>query len=147
LSFFSITVEAFRIAGGLLITRVGFEMLQGKRKKLKTEAVNKEAKQKQDVSIVPLAIPMLSGPGALTTALVLMESTQSFLHIGALFLAIITVCVLSYFILIEAVKVDRYLGATGKLVVEKIMGLIVVVVGIQFLINGLQALLVLWNIL
>ncbi|MEK6923250.1 MAG: NAAT family transporter, partial [Nanoarchaeota archaeon] len=70
LQFFSITLEAFRIAGGLLIGYIGFEMLHYGKKPFKSKKEEREAVLKKDVSIVPLAIPMMSGPGAITTSIV-----------------------------------------------------------------------------
>ncbi|MFT4303030.1 MAG: MarC family protein [Candidatus Woesearchaeota archaeon] len=146
LIFFGITVDAFRIAGGLLITKVGFGMLSSKndgREQITEEKdMEKEAIQKEDVSLVPLAIPMLSGPGAMTTAIVLMNETggwkaTSIWYVIALIAAILTVCIVSYIILRQSVVVQKYIGKNEQAVIDKIMGLIVLVVGIQFIINGI----------
>lgn len=147
LKLFNVTVDAFRIAGGLLIVTYGFNMIYAKRKRLKSPEEHKEARTKEDVSLVPLAIPLLAGPGALTTSLVLMGSASSPAMIAVLFASIVLVCVLTYWILVEAVNVDKYLGATGRSVADKIMGLIVLVIGIQFFINGIEGILILWNVL
>lgn len=145
LGFFNITVEAFRIAGGILIVRVGLNMLNSKETELSSEVERKEAIKKDDISIIPLAIPMLSGPGAMTTAIVLMSEAGSIFEVLFLVLAILIVCFMSYLILAEADLIQKYLGENGKKVVEKIMGLIVLVVGIQFIINGVGGLLTTWN--
>ena len=146
LNFFGITVDAFRIAGGIIIGSIGLNMINAKREILHTEKEKKEAVTKEDVSIIPLAIPMLSGPGAMTTSLVLMRETNSFIDSATLIFAIIIVCLLSYFILSRADYIGRYLGETGKHVTERIMGLIVLVVGVQFVINGIGGLLQAWGI-
>jgi len=144
LSFFSITVEAFRIAGGILIASVGWRMLQSKREHLRSEAEKKEAIAKEDVSIIPLAIPMLSGPGAMTTVLVLMREAGSVTDKFGVIVASVIVCVTAYIILRQADRIYNYLGTTGTRIIERILGLIVMVVGVQFIINGLQSLIVSW---
>jgi multiple antibiotic resistance protein len=146
LSFFGITVDAFRIAGGLLIARVGFGMLSSKNentKKIEEEKdAQKEAIEKDDVSLIPLAIPMLSGPGAMTTAIVLMGETGGWVGMNiylifSLILAIIAVCFASYIILRQSVKIEKHIGKNEHDAINKIIGLIVLVIGIQFLINGI----------
>ena len=146
LNFFDITVDAFRIAGGIIIGSIGLSMINAKRDYLHTENEKKEAVSKEDVSIIPMAIPMLSGPGAMTTSLVLMREANSVIDAATLIFAIIIVCLLSYFILSRADYIGRYLGETGKHVSERIMGLIVLVVGVQFVINGIEGLLQAWGI-
>ena len=146
LNFFGVTVDAFRIAGGIIIGSIGLSMINAKRDYLRTEKEKKEAVTKEDVSIIPMAIPMLSGPGAMTTSLVLMRETSSTIDAATLIFAIIIVCILSYFVISRADYIGRYLGETGKHVSERIMGLIVLVVGVQFVINGIEGLLQAWGI-
>jgi len=146
LNFFGITVDAFRIAGGIIIGSIGLKMINAKREHLHTEKERKEAVTKEDISIIPLAIPMLSGPGAMTTSLVLMREASGVFDVATLLFAIIVVCLLSYFILSRADYIDRYLGETGRQVTDRIMGLIVLIVGVQLVINGIEGLLKLWEI-
>lgn len=137
LHFFSITIEAFKIAGGLLVFVVGYGMIKKGHEHFSTKKEEKHAVDKDDVSIIPLAIPMLSGPGALTVAIVLMEEAgTNVLDVVSIVFAIILVCLFAYFLLINANYLDRYLKETGKRVVDKLMGLIVLVIGVQFIING-----------
>jgi multiple antibiotic resistance protein len=140
LSFFSISIEAFKIAGGILITKIGLGMINLTHHK-NTPEEEEEATIKQDVSIVPLAIPMLSGPGSMTTSLVLMTKAEGFLQILMIVLAIIIVLIFAYIILSKAPKIESFLGVSGKNIADKIMGLIVLIVGIQFIINGVMDLL------
>lgn len=136
LSFFSITIDAFRIAGGILIISVGMRMVKAKREYFSNEKEEKHAKDKEDVSLIPLAIPMMSGPGAMTTALVLMSSAESIPNMASVIIAIILVCLLSFFILTKAEILEKILGVSGQKVFERILGLIVLVIGVQFIING-----------
>ena len=146
LNFFGITVDAFRIAGGIIIGSIGLSMINAKRDHLRTEKEKNEAVTKEDVSIIPMAIPILSGPGAMTTSLVLMREANSVIDAATLIFAIIIVCLLSYFILSRADYIGKYLGETGKHVTERIMGLIVLIVGVQFVINGIEGLLQAWGL-
>jgi multiple antibiotic resistance protein len=144
LSFFGITIHAFMIAGGIIVASIGYKMVTAQREYFHNPKEHKEAVAKDDVSIIPLAIPMLSGPGAMTTSIVLMGETNGLFQIALLFLAIITVCLLTLVILRNAYRIDKYLGINGRKVVERIMGLIVLVVGIQFIVNGIGTLVSLW---
>ena len=141
LFFFGITVDAFRIAGGILITKVGFGMLKSMNDG-NVDIVPQAATKKEDVSLIPLAIPMLSGPGAMTAAIVLMGETGgitggNIILVGALILAIITASTISYFVLRESISLQKFIGPNEQMVIDKILGLIVLVMGIQFIINGL----------
>ena len=144
LGFFSITLDAFRIAGGLIIVSIGFSMLKSKREHLKSDKEKREAIRKDDVSIIPLAIPMISGPGAITTVLILASNSTGFIDMSMILLAIIAMCLVSFLVLVNADKVHKYLGRTGKATVDKIVGLIVLVIGIQFIINGIDGLMMEW---
>ena len=146
LSFFSITLDAFRLAGGLLITAVGWQMVRGTRHRFSSENT-KEVYHRDDISIVPIAIPFLSGPGAITAVLVLISETSSIAMTLQVAVAIIAVIVVSYIVLSEADRVVRYIGEAGKEAIEKIMGLIVMVVGVQFVINGIRAVLMTWGVI
>jgi multiple antibiotic resistance protein len=149
LKFFNITVDAFRIAGGILITKVGLEMVRNKPRYFgKDEHVaEKEAIEKDDISIVPMAIPLLSGPGAMTTAIVLMQQAQGAGQVSLLMFSILFTGLASFFILYYSHFIDGYLGHNGKNVVERIMGLIVLVIGVQFFINGFEGVLTTWGII
>lgn len=146
LSFFSITIDAFRLAGGMLIASVGWQMIHAKRERINAKS-QKAASAREDISIIPLAIPFISGPGAITTVLVLISEHSGPFSVVAVSVAIVAVCFLSYLVLSQADRVVRYLGVSGKEAVEKIMGLIVMVVGVQFVINAIHSLLVSWGII
>ncbi len=144
LSFFNITIEAFKIAGGIVIAAIGMQMIHTGRKHFTSHAERKEAIEKEDVSVIPLAIPMLSGPGAMTTTIVLMGEADGIIAKTSILVAIVAVAAISYVILSKATAVHRYLGETGKTVIDKIMGLIVLVVGVEFIINGIGTLIAVW---
>lgn len=131
---FGITLEAFKIAGGVLIAQVGLRMLHAKERT--TEKEIKESSKRDDVSIIPLAIPMLSGPGAITTMLVWTQNAPGIYEKIALLFVPIIIGIISYFVLINAKILTKSLGHTGSNVVGRLMGLIVLVMGVQFMING-----------
>lgn len=146
LSFFSITIAAFRIAGGLLIAVVGFQMIGSTRQRF-SEDHKREAREREDISIVPIAMPLLAGPGAITAVLVLSAEATNPFNTAEIAVAILAVAVASFIVLAESDRVVSWLGETGKDVVEKVMGLIVMVIGTQFVINGVHALLSSWGVL
>ncbi|MFH1770009.1 MAG: MarC family protein [archaeon] len=129
LDFFGITIYAFRVAGGLYLSWIGFEMLSPK---LRRRAENYDD-DRESIAVIPLAIPLLSGPGALTTVLVL-SSEVSYLII---LLAVFFVCIVSWIVLHYSNLIQKSLGKVGTSVLERLMGLIVLVVAVQFVFNGI----------
>ncbi len=143
LHFFSISIEAFKIASGILIFAVGYKMIDSGSRHLESDKEKAHAKSKEDISIVPLAIPMMSGPGAIATGLILMGSALemgSVLAVGSLILSVVVIMIISYFLLINAHALDRVLGENGVRVIDKLLGLIVLVMGVQFVVNGIGGL-------
>ena len=145
LHIFGVSIEAFKIASGVLILGVGYGMIYQAKRHFRTEDEEKHAREKEDISIIPLAIPMLSGPGAMATALVLMEeAVGNWMSILSIVLSIIIVCLIAYFLLIKSHKIDKYIGKTGISVIDKLLGLIVLVMGIQFILSGLGGIVPTW---
>lgn len=137
--FFGITIPAFRIAGGILLFGVAIEMLQAKKSHTKTTPSEEEdASHKDDVGIIPVGIPLLSGPGAIATVMMLGGSTKGAGERAALYAAIALVAAISWFVLRFASGVGRALGTTGMNLIGRIMGLILAAVAVQFVIDGLH---------
>jgi len=130
---YSITLEAFRIAGGMVLLIIGLRMFSPDAKK---EA---HAKYDRHAYVVPLAIPMTSGPGAITTSVVLASQASSAWFAIALWAAIFVACAINYIVLRFSSQVQRALGVDGTEAMTKIMGLLVCAVGVQFIITGLKA--------
>ncbi len=138
---FGITMPAFRIAGGLILLLIGLEMLQAKRSHTQeVPAETQEGVQKEDVGVVPLGIPMLAGPGAISTVMVLMGQSlwrwQSLVVLGA----ILVTALASYSILAGADRVRKFLGETGIRILMRMMGLLLTAIAVQFVLNGLNEL-------
>jgi multiple antibiotic resistance protein len=135
-SFFGITVPAFQIAGGILFTMMSLrEMQEGER------YVSQSHIEKEDPSIVPLGIPVITGPGAISAVMVLVGQAQDGPRRMALGVAIAVNIVLTLAILLAAPTIVARIGSTGQRIVSKIMGLITAVIGIQFVLNGVSTVL------
>jgi multiple antibiotic resistance protein len=135
-SFFGITVPAFQIAGGILFTIMSLrEMQEGER------VVSESHIEREDPSIVPLGIPVIAGPGAISAVMVLVGQAQNGPRRMALGLAIGVNIVLTLAILLAAPAIVSRIGPTGQRIVSKIMGLITAVIGIQFVLNGVSTVL------
>lgn len=136
-NFFGISVDSFRIAGGVIFFLMGMDMLQARLGKVKIS--DSEIKSYiSDISVTPLAIPMICGPGALTNAIVLMEDAASLEKKVILILAIFLVMLLTYLILFSSSRIIKILGETGLNVMMRLMGLIVMVIAIEFFFSGLE---------
>ena len=131
--FFGISSNGFRIAGGFIIFKIGFDMLQARysNAKLKEEEVKTYA---DDISITPLAIPMLCGPGAIANAIMLMDDASTLSLKGTL----IGIIALVYFITFLV----RILGETGNNVMMRLMGLILMVIAVECFVSGLKPILI-----
>ncbi|HPF13155.1 MAG: MarC family protein [Planctomycetes bacterium] len=130
MSFFGITLYAFRVAGGLYLGKVAFDML-GRQPRHSPDQFQDSP---ENIAIIPLAIPLLAGPGAMTTVMVLRES-YSWIPVA---LAILAVCTLSWLVLSQASRFDQLLGKTGSNVIERVLGLLVLVISVQFVFNGIS---------
>lgn len=139
-NFFGISVNSFRIVGGVIFFLMGMDMLQARLGKVKVK--DSEIKSYvNDISITPLAIPMICGPGALTNAIVLMEDAETIEMKVVLLLSILLVMVLTYLILYSASRIIKFLGETGNNVMMRLMGLIVMVIAVEFFFSGLKPIL------
>jgi multiple antibiotic resistance protein len=137
LRIFGITVDSLRVAGGILLFLVAMDMLRGVRQQKKvTEAELLDANQREDISIFPLAIPLLTGPGAITTVVVLMGAASSYAEKVLVLLAIAMTFLATYFILKFSEYIDRAMGITGIMVMTRIMGLILGAVAVNFVAAG-----------
>jgi multiple antibiotic resistance protein len=135
---FSITLPAFKIAGGVLLLIVALDMLQARRSQTQESAAEREAASgKEEVGISPIGIPMLAGPGAISTVMVLMAQSTRWWQAVPVFCAIAITSAASYFILAGAGKVRKWLGEIGIRVLGRLMGLVLVAIAVQFMLNGL----------
>lgn len=135
---FGITLPAFEIAGGLILLLIGIDMLEARRSPTQESGGDAaEASQKEDAGIVPLGIPMLAGPGAISSVMVLVGQSPDKLHMLAILASIGITAGASYGVLNGADRVRRFLGETGIRILVRIMGLLLVALAMQFFVNGL----------
>lgn len=139
--FFGISTNGFRIAGGVIIFKIGFDMLQARYTpmKLKDEEIKTYA---DDISITPLGIPMLCGPGAIANAIVLMQDANTFEMKSVLIGSIAFIYLLTYFILRGSTRLVNVLGETGNNVMMRLMGLILMVIAVECFVGGMKPILV-----
>ena len=136
LKFFSISLPAVQIAGGLMIARTAFQMLGPQKEHHQTSSEEQEARAKEDISFVPLAMPLLAGPGSMAVMINLATEIQFFGEWLIFGLAAAAVCVITYFVLVESLRLTRVLGVNGMNALSKLMGFLLLALAIQFMING-----------
>ena len=135
---FGITLPAFEIAGGLILLLIGLDMLQAKRSATQEASGDKEeATEKEDVGIVPLGIPMLAGPGAISSVMVLVGQAAKLWEVLTIVGVIAFTAYISYVVLASADRVRKVMGETGIRILVRIMGLLLVALAVQFFVNGL----------
>jgi len=141
---FHITIPAFRIAGGLLLFRVAFNMLYGVTPGTKTtQREREEATEKDTIGIVPMGIPLLAGPGAISTVM-LYNSNGEIGNLIIVFISVIATLIITYILLNHVDKIFNKLGRIGSHAISRIMGLILAAIAIQFLINGIHQIVFEW---
>ena len=137
-----ISLGAFRIAGGLLLFLLAVDMLRAQRSRQRTSPEEEiEGVDKPDISLFPLAIPMLAGPGSISTVMVLVSRVEHYWHYGVILLAIALTAIGVYYVLRGALVIERRLGQTGLNVLQRVMGLILAAVAVQFVVEGITAVL------
>jgi multiple antibiotic resistance protein len=136
---FGITLAAFRIAGGLILGLIGLDMLQARRSPVKeTPGETEEGCEKEDVGIVPLGVPMLAGPGSISSVMVLMAQNRDWPHVAVILAAIGLAALLSFMVLAAADRVSGLLHETGIRILTRMMGLLLTAIAVQFVLNGLR---------
>lgn len=141
LQLFGITLEAFRIAGGILLFGIGMEMVNAKTSRTKLTATEKyESRETEDISIMPLAIPMIAGPGAITTTIVLMNeaTTMTPIAIGIVLISIGISIVLTYYMMRNSDYILTKIGQREYRAINRLMGMLLIAIAVQFVINGIR---------
>lgn len=139
--FFGISTNGFRIAGGVIIFTIGFDMLQARysKAKLKDEEVKTYV---NDISITPLAIPMLCGPGAIANGIMLMEDANTLIKKILLVSVIASVYFITFLILRASTRLNKYMGETGNNVMMRLMGLILMVIAVECFVSGFKPIMI-----
>lgn len=146
LRFFSITTEALQITAGLIFFGMGSDMLQAKRARTKTTRQEQdEAATRKTLAVIPLGLPTLTGPGAIVTVIALEGQAANAFQAVSVYVACVLVGAVALPTLVLAHRLLETLGRTGLNVVTRIMGLVIMAVGVQFVINALDAIAKSWG--
>ena len=138
LNFFGISIAGLRIAGGIMVGSIAIKMMNPSREDEQTAEEEKESIRKRDVSFSPLAMPILSGPGAIAVTIGLTSLVEHWLDYIAILSGILFVCLICFFVLQGATKIVNFMGANGMNAMTKIMGFLLLCVGVQFIVNGIR---------
>lgn len=139
---FGVSTDAFRIVGGIIIFKIGYDMLQAHITHIKlNEAERKLQHFTDNIAITPLAIPMLCGPGSIANGIVLMEDAETIWYKVAMIVSIALVYIITFLILRASNRLYKLLGATGSNVMMRLMGLILMVIAVECMISGLKPVL------
>jgi multiple antibiotic resistance protein len=137
--FFGITIDAFRIAGGVILLKIALNMVEAKSLRTRhTPEEDQEGLAREDVAIIPLAMPMLSGPGAISTVIVLTTQAPSAGLMGALMAAIGLNAVLVYLILRSSARIVAVFKEIGMRILTRTLGIILASIATQFILTGIQ---------
>lgn len=139
MNFFGISIPGLRIAGGILLTGIGMDMLLARKATAKSddEAEREAALKKPDISFSPLAMPMLSGPGSIAVTLGFTSLATDWLDYAAIIAGIVCVALLTYVVLRLSSRMVQFIGPVGVNAMTKIMGFLIMCMGVQFVVNGI----------
>lgn len=139
LTFFGISMDALRIAGGLVIASSGFSLLSGQMTKKRgiNKRVENDAQKRNDIALTPLAIPMLAGPGSISLLIAFHQEYHATAEVIIAVLAILTTSFLIFLILRSAHYLARFLGASGIVAISRIIGFIVIAIGVQYIVSSI----------
>lgn len=137
--FYGITVEAFQIMGGVIFFRSGMRMLDAKVGRSRTtESEREEYKDTDEIAISPIGVPLITGPGAITGVVILSGKAPTNFSVLVLLFSVIISMFIFYFILKAGNYIGQKIGIAGMRVIERMMGLILMVIAVQFIINGIE---------
>lgn len=145
LSFFGITLNALKIAGGLIITSSGFALLTGKfreHKGMKRKRVQEDIHNRDAISLTPLAIPMLAGPGTISLLITYNQEYTLTKEVLIILSAVVLVAIAIYLILKSAHFIVKFLGASGINALSRIIGFIVIAIGVQYIISSVENIII-----
>ncbi len=143
LSMFGITLPAFRVAGGLLLFWIAFEMIFERRQERKNRSADKAITidHIRNIAAFPLAIPLIAGPGAISAAVLLSSSFPTAAG-TAMLVAIIAACIaITFVVLVLSERIDGFLGETGRSILTRLLGVILAALAVQFVADGIKALM------
>lgn len=140
LDVFGITIPALRTAGGLLLFLIAIDMVFARHSggTGTTDEEEVEARQREDIAVFPLAMPLLAGPGAISAVILLTTGTRTDLEFWAVLAAIVVILFLAWLTLLVAIPIQRLLGVTGLAVVSRVVGILLAALAVQFVFDGIR---------
>lgn len=141
LQLFGISLEAFRIAGGILLFGIGMEMVYAKTSRTKLTATEKyESRDTDDIAFMPIAIPMIAGPGAITTTIVMMNEAQAMtpVAIAIVIVSIVLSIAVTYVMMRNSDMIMTKVGQREYRAINRLMGMLLIAIAVQFVINGMK---------
>lgn len=143
LTFFGISIESLKIAGGIIILTAGFSLLAGNQNKRRgiSKKVEDEAHKRNEIALTPLAIPMLAGPGSMSLLIAFFQEHHQTEEIILSVLALIAVSIVIYIILRSAHYLSKFLGSSGIVAITRIIGFMVIAIGIQYIVGAVIAII------
>jgi len=141
LQFFGITLEAFRIAGGILLFGIGMEMVYARTSRTKmTQTEQDESRDADDVAVMPIALPMIAGPGAITTTIVLMNEATGMtpIAIGIVLFSIVFSIGITYYMMRHSEYIMQKIGQRQYRAINRLMGMLLIAIAVQFVITGIR---------
>ena len=151
-SFYGITIHAFRIAGGILLFKISLDMVESKRSRTRTTPSEiEEAEEKDEIAFTPIGIPLIAGPGSIASIMILSSETNNYaenilLHKFYLFSALAFVLILTFLTFKVSKFLSKYFGKSGLRIMQRIMGLILMVISIEFILKGLHDTIINWSL-
>ncbi len=142
LNFFGVSIASFRVGGGILLLMMAIAMMQAKHTQSKqTPEEAEEAEEKESIAVVPIAMPLLAGPGAISTVIIYADQSFHPLHLGLIIGSSLIVALLTWFSLKAAIPVSRSMSRTGINIATRLMGLLLAAISVEFIAGGLAELL------
>ena len=146
-SFYNITIHGFRIAGGILLLKISFDMIESKRSRTRTTPSEElEAEEKNEIAYTPLSIPLIAGPGSIASMMILSSEAQNTIDKITLISTLVMVLIITFIIFKLSKILSKNFGKLGLRILQRIMGLILMVISIEFILKGVKNSIENWNL-
>ena len=146
-SFYGITIHAFRIAGGIILFKISLDMVESKRSRTRTTPSElEEAEEKEDVAYNPLGVPLIAGPGSIASIMILSSEANNLIDKITLFISLVIVLIITLIIFRLSKILTKNFKKSGLRIMQRIMGLILMVISIEFIFKGLEEIIKNWRL-
>jgi len=146
-SFYGITIHAFRVAGGIILFKISLDMIESKRSRTRTTPIEeKEAEEKNEIAYSPLGVPLIAGPGSIASMMILSSESSQWSHRINFFLALGCVLLITLLIFKLSKYLSKTFGRSGLRIMQRVMGLILMVISIEFIFKGIEQIIKTWNL-